>query len=197
MKLLSRGSEGFIYLVEADEFKIGIPKYIVKIRPERKYRHKLIDSSLRKYRTRREYKILTKAKSLGINVPEVYKVNEKEFWIAMQYIEGNTLTLNSFLKHLEKAAEIVANLHKANIIHGDLHPKNFIFSNELYIIDFGLSFISKRIEDKAVDLFELRKLLKESWDKFAEVYKKNYEEGNEVLKKLEEIERRGRYKMQI
>ena len=192
-KLIGKGSEGEIYLAENDPLEIGISRYIVKHRPRKKYRHEKIDSSLRKYRTRREAKILQKAKSLGINVPTVYKVDEKNFLIAMEYIEGKPLTIKNFTNYIKEMVEIIEQLHKNNIIHGDLHPKNFILSNKkLYIIDFGLSFISSRIEDKAVDLYELKKLLKENWEEFEKYYN-----IKEVIDKINEIEKRGRYKLQI
>jgi len=202
VKIIGRGSEGIIYLYERDLLNIGTSPYIVKVRPEKKYRHRLIDASLRKYRTRREAKILQKAHSLGINVPKVYKVNEKEYWIAMQYISGKPLEVRNFSNYLDEAARIVAKLHANNIIHGDLHPKNFIFSdNKLYIIDFGLAFISTRVEDKAVDLYELKKLLKEKWKIFEENYLRESDNlgynAKETINRLEEIEKRGRYKLQI
>ncbi len=194
-KLIAKGSEGEIYLAENDPLEIGKEKYIIKFRRERKYRHKLIDESLRKYRTRREGKILVKAKRLGINVPEVYKVDEKKFLIAMEFVEGKPLTVKTFRNYVKEMAEIIKKLHENDIVHGDLHPKNFIRTDKgLYVIDFGLSFVSQRVEDKAVDLFELKKLLKSNnlWEEFAEVY------GiEEVLRKLEEIEKRGRYKLQV
>ncbi|AAR38899.1 NEQ044 [Nanoarchaeum equitans Kin4-M] len=188
---IARGSEGIIYLDYNDSLGIGKKPYIIKYRPPKKYRHEKIDISLRKFRLRREYKILQKAYKIT-NTPEPYLMDENKFIIAMQYIEGQPLNVSNFVHYLKPMALIINTLHENNIIHGDLHPKNFILGDKLYIIDFGLSFISNRVEDKAVDLYELRKLLKDRWEEFAQYYK-----NDEVLKRVEDIERRGRYKMQI
>lgn len=74
-------------------------------------------------------------------------------------------------------------------------------AEKLYFIDFGLGFESKKIEDKAVDLHLIKQALEAKhflyfqsyWKEILEGYKtsKNYEE---VLKRLESVEKRGRYK---
>lgn len=65
----------------------------------------------------------------------------------------------------------LAKLHKADIVHGDLTTSNMMLrlpstftsstpSNlptELVLIDFGLSFVSTLVEDKAVDLYVLER----------------------------------------
>jgi len=76
-------------------------------------------------------------------------------------------------------------------------------SFKVYFIDFGLGFISTKIEDKAVDLHLLRQALEAKHFKnwrilFNEVLKgysisKNY---NFIISQLEKVERRGRYKEQ-
>ena len=79
---------------------------------------------------------------------------------------------------------------------------NMILKNEeIYFIDFGLGFISRKIEDKAVDLHLLKEALEarhfEHWKiLFDDVLKgyKNSKDSDKVLKQLEKVERRGRYK---
>ncbi|KAJ7795733.1 hypothetical protein B0H14DRAFT_101626 [Mycena olivaceomarginata] len=64
----------------------------------------------------------------------------------------------------------IAKMHLADVIHGDLttsnmmlrHPSSFksrhpTLSTELVLIDFGLSFHSSLVEDKAVDLYVLER----------------------------------------
>jgi len=96
----------------------------------------------------------------------------------------------------------IAYLHSTEIIHGDLTTSNAMVSNgELYVIDFGLSFRSQRLEDKAVDIHLLKQVLNSShpevaeraWQKFVEGYSE-YEKSDEVLEQLEDVEKRGRYK---
>ncbi|RXW17144.1 hypothetical protein EST38_g8711 [Candolleomyces aberdarensis] len=71
-------------------------------------------------------------------------------------------------KLMELIGVELAKLHKADIIHGDLttsnmmlrHPSTFQSPGcptELVLIDFGLSFVSTLVEDKAVDLYVLER----------------------------------------
>ena len=56
--------------------------------------------------------------------------------------------------------ESVARIHQKDIIHGDLTTSNMIFKNEkVFFIDFGLGYISRKIEDKAVDIHLLKQAL--------------------------------------
>ncbi|NCC71016.1 Kae1-associated serine/threonine protein kinase [bacterium] len=94
-------------------------------------------------------------------------------------------------------------LHNNDIIHGDLTTSNMIFNNgKLFFIDFGLSIISKKIEDKAVDIHLFRQnfesthneLFKEGFDIFLKNYYKNVENSQEIKNRFEEVEKRGRNK---
>ena len=77
-----------------------------------------------------------------------------------------------------------------------------ILGKEIYFIDFGLSYFSHKIEDKAVDLHLLKQALESKhykvWEKCfkaaLKAYKKESEDTKEVLKRLETVEKRGRYK---
>ena len=77
-----------------------------------------------------------------------------------------------------------------------------IFDKEVYFIDFGLSFFSHKIEDKAVDLHLLKEALE---SKHSEIWEKSYKaaldgyvkkafDGKDVLKRIKVVEKRGRYK---
>ena len=98
----------------------------------------------------------------------------------------------------------IAKLHDSNIIHGDLTTSNMIYSNKiLYFIDFGLGFESARIEDKAVDLYLIKQALEAKHFKnfrayFSTVLKgyKLSKNASSVLKQLEKVHMRGRYKAQ-
>ncbi len=71
---------------------------------------------------------------------------------------------------------------------------------QIYIIDFGLSFISHRIEDKAVDLHLIKQALEakhfqnhqELFNAFIKSY--NPKEKINILERLKKVEARGRYK---
>jgi TP53 regulating kinase-like protein len=72
----------------------------------------------------------------------------------------------------------------------------------VYFVDFGLGYVSSRIEDMAVDLHLLRQALESKhyrvWKKaFAIIlaaYRKGMKNSAAVLKRLEVVEMRGRYK---
>jgi Kae1-associated kinase Bud32 len=75
--------------------------------------------------------------------------------------------------------------------------------DKLYFIDFGLSFNSKRTEDKATDLHLIKQALEAKHFKnfkafFSQILKgyKKSNQASEVLKRLEKVESRGRYKKQ-
>ena len=99
--------------------------------------------------------------------------------------------------------EQIATIHNEHIIHGDLTTSNMMLQGEkLVLIDFGLAFFSHKVEDKAVDLRLLKQALESKHYKHAEVliedilasYLKKSDDGDEVLKRLEKVENRGRYK---
>jgi Kae1-associated kinase Bud32 len=95
----------------------------------------------------------------------------------------------------------IARLHDYNIVHGDLTTSNMILKNkEVYFIDFGLAAMSKRIEDKAVDLHLLKEALEakhtKRWEQYfgwvLDGYKPKQRE--EIISRMHEIEKRGRYR---
>jgi len=73
-------------------------------------------------------------------------------------------------------------------------------SNKIYIIDFGLGFISRKIEDKAVDLHLIKQALEaKHWQNHEDLFKEftkgyTWTESKKALERLVTVERRGRYK---
>ena len=196
--LIGHRAEAKVYFFEKDCL-------VLKRRVEKKYRHEKLDRQLRRQRTRREAKILKKALEAGLCVPRI--IESDDFEIKMSFVRGRKLSesLNGFGP--EKQKEImrlfggaVLKLHENNIIHADLTTSNVIFNGKLFIIDFGLSFISGRIEDKAVDLHLLKQALeakhfknhRELFDSFIGAYEN--ERTKPVVERLLIVERRGRYK---
>ena len=184
---------------------------VVKRRISKSYRIKEIDEKVRKLRTRSEGKILEKAEKL-IPIPRIIKVDEKEKEIVMEFIKGTRLSdcLEEFPagkqeKICEETGESIAKLHEAGIIHGDLTPANMILdekTGKVFFVDFGLGFISIKLEDKAVDLHLLKEALEagfaSEWERLFNAvkkgYTKSYSESEKVLERLEAVEKRGRYK---
>jgi len=194
-KIIGRGAEAIL---------IQKNSHLIKDRIKKGYRLPEIDNKLRKSRTKKEAKLLSKAASI-IKVPEVISSDDKEI-IEMQFIEGKKLSDNLDTpdnKHeiCEKIGENIAKLHDSDIIHGDLTTSNMILKdNQVYFIDFGLGFDSRRIEDKAVDLHLLKQALeakhflywKELFDAVLRGYKSK--DRSKILEQLRKVESRGRYK---
>ncbi|MFH0928828.1 MAG: KEOPS complex kinase/ATPase Bud32 [Candidatus Aenigmatarchaeota archaeon] len=200
MKEIKRGAEAIIWL---DGSKV------VKERIKKGYRLPEIDEKLRKYRTRKEGKLLLEAQRIGVNTPDVTIVSESNFKIKMDYIEGKRL--KEFFneakeKEMEGVAELVGRsiglLHTNGIAHGDLTTSNMILKDEkVFFIDFGLGENTKRAENLATDLSVLKEAFKSThfkhlnllWDSFIKGYKQTNDNFNKVLETLNDIEKRGRY----
>lgn len=194
-KIIARGAEAII--------KQKANK-IIKERIKKSYRLKILDEKLRKQRTKKEAKLLKKASEL-IPVPKILK--EEPYILEIELIEGKKLsehldTLPKALSICEQIGQHTAKLHDSNIIHGDLTTSNMILKNEkVYFIDFGLGFESHHLEDKAVDLHLLKQALEAKHFKNFKGYFQNVLEGykisknySAVIKQLEKVEKRGRYK---
>jgi len=197
-KILAQGAEAIITLDKNIITKNRIPK---------SYRLKKLDDKIRESRTRKEAKILEKASKI-ISVPRVLK--QSEYSLELEYIDGDKLsqTLNSYpekkqFEVMEILGEETSKLHAQDIIHGDLTTSNTILKDEtVFIIDFGLSFISHRTEDKAVDLHLIKQALEakhfqnhqELFTHFKKGYEKNYKDSAKVLEQLKKVELRGRHK---
>lgn len=161
---------------------------VVKERIAKRYRVKKLDERLRKERTRSEARILHKAKAAGVLCPTVLEV--EEFSITMSFIAGRRPRMSR--KQAEEAGEMLGRLHQADIIHGDYTPANLLLNGKkMFVIDFGLGFISNDIEDKAVDAFTMLRAVSEK-DAFIKGYE-SYSKAGKVLKRVKDVEKRVRY----
>jgi Kae1-associated kinase Bud32 len=175
---------------------------LIKARVKKSYRIKELDLMLRRQRTKAEARLLERAGKL-INVPRVRGVTD--YSITMDFIDAPVLrdVLDNNLNVMKEVGRLVALLHVNNIIHGDLTTSNMLLKEgELFIIDFGLSEVSDKVESRAVDLHVLKQALMsrhynvyhKAWKLFKKAYEKHYPIGREVIKRLLTVESRGRYK---
>ncbi|MFQ5814890.1 MAG: KEOPS complex kinase/ATPase Bud32 [Candidatus Hydrothermarchaeaceae archaeon] len=199
MELISRGAEANIY---------GGKDRIKKERVVKGYRAAELDEYLRKTRTKREAKLISLARRAGVPTPFVYDVDNARTTLEMENIEGRPV--REILDDLDgkerericrEIGRSVGRLHCANIVHGDLTTANMLLCGEkVYFIDFGLGEVSESIEDKGVDLLVFKKALysthyacwAECYAKFLKGYSE-YDEHEDVVRRLKAIERRGRY----
>lgn len=200
MKIIKRGAEAILYLDNSN---------LVKERIKKGYRIEKIDVNLRKNRTRKEAKLLSEARRCRVETPKVISVDENNYKIIMDYLDGerlkeffNKTSDENRKKVAEDLGKSVGLLHKHGIIHGDLTTSNMILKdNKIFFIDFGLGNFSKRIEDQATDLSVLKEAFKSThfkhlnllWNSFIKGYKQTNDNFNKVLDNLKDIEKRGRY----
>jgi len=201
LKKVQQAAEAIIYLDKKN-------KKIIKERIKKGYRIKEIDDELRKNRTRLEARLIQKAARIGVKTPKI--INTTNYTIEMEYIDGKRVKdILSSSKYTKNRKEIcsavgkaVASLHEHDIIHGDLTTSNMIMKGkQIYFIDFGLGFHSARVEDKATDLHLLQQafesthfdIIRKVWPAVVRAYKKNYSGATATLKRLEKIQKRGRY----
>lgn len=189
MKFLFQGAESTIS-VDGD--------VIVKERLRKPYRIEELDIRIMKTRTRKEARFLKKLETLGIPAPRLIRTEGNV--IVMQRIHG--VTLKEKIESSSDASSLfyslgvlVSRLHAAHIIHGDLTTSNFMFSDAIYAIDFGLSYVSAKEEDKAVDLYVFERAVNCAHDcRYLADFHRGYraEGSEEVEKKLEVVRLRGR-----
>ncbi|HRZ85906.1 MAG TPA: KEOPS complex kinase/ATPase Bud32 [Candidatus Paceibacterota bacterium] len=206
LNIIQSGAEAKIILDEKTN-------NIIKDRISKGYRISQIDKKVRILRTRSETKLLEKASSL-INAPKPQPPKDKYVTqIVMPLIKGKKLSehLDSLTKPKQKKVCIeigksIAKLHDNNIIHGDLTTSNIILEEKkkkekVFFIDFGLGFISTRVEDKAVDLHLIKQALEakhfNNWETHTKYILEGYKtskNATQVLNQLKKVESRGRYK---
>ncbi len=183
---------------------------IIKERLSKKYRLPQIDQSLRKFRTRREAKVLEKLAEMNFPAPRLQDFCDKRMSLVMDFVPGEKLRDvlekgDDFRLLAWEIGEKVGRLHAAGLVHGDLTTSNMIQhaeSGEINLIDFGLSSFSDKEEDKAVDLFLLDRALEskhyqfypEIFEKVLEGYREAYPGAARVLERFEAVKKRGRNK---
>lgn len=195
-ELIGHGAEAKLFKVEGR---------VVKERPAKGYRLPVIDQKLRGQRTRREAKILASLQKANIPAPQLIKMCDESMKIDMSFIEGPKVrdVLHEKPHLAREIGQKVGLLHQNDIIHSDLTTSNMLLKDDkIHLIDFGLSFVSKKIEDKAVDLHLLDRALeskhheiyKDCINQVLEGYKETYSDAEKVLQRLNVVQKRGRNK---
>lgn len=190
-RLIGEGAEAIVYSTNIYGNEI-----IVKYRQQKRYRIKILDDKIRKSRTKKEAKILAKASECGIRVPRLVAVGRTSIY--MEKLSGTLLKDKKISqKTAETAGELLAKLHNSGITHGDFTPANLIENEKyVYVIDFGLSDNNESSEERALDILLMkRQISKELYLHFIYGYSKNAESAKETLRRLDEVEERGRYQV--
>ncbi|KAM0862894.1 hypothetical protein ACQ4PT_044976 [Festuca glaucescens] len=212
--LLKQGAEGRVFVSTF----VG-QKCVIKERFSKKYRHPLLDSKLTLKRLNAEARCITKARRLGVPTPVLYAVDPLPHTLTFEYVDGlcvkdillgfgsdgiNEERLNDIATQIGNA---VGKLHDGGLVHGDLTTSNMMIknnTNQLVLIDFGLSFTSAIPEDKAVDLYVLERALismhsscGDVMGKILSAYRKASRQWCSTTNKLAQVRQRGRKRTMI
>jgi len=205
--LIKKGAEASLFLEDWHGQKV-----ILKRRLPKEYRLEKLDDEIRFQRTAHEPQIIHKAKEAGVSTPTIFMVNMADATIIMEFVEGEQVKqiLNNFaeerrLQLCRHIGNLIGRLHSQGIIHGDLTTSNMILTprGRVVFVDFGLSEISRELEVRGVDLHLMKRAFQSTHYKYAkecfEAAMEGYAEvvgdsvAKDVLDKVREIEKRGRY----
>jgi TP53 regulating kinase-like protein len=205
--MIQKGAEATLYSAKWNDRRVVIKKRLPK-----KYRPSQLDEQIRTYRTVHEPQLLHEAKRAGVPTPVIYQVNLKEDTIVMEFIQGkqvkemlNQLPEKERRQICLQTGRSIGKLHRSGLIHGDLTTSNMILNSEnrVVFVDFGLGEKTDELESRAVDLHLMKRALQSTHFQFAqecfEAVMDGYtdvlglETARETMKKIEAIERRGRY----
>ena len=205
--LIKKGAEASLFLEDWHGQKV-----ILKRRLPKKYRLEKLDDEIRFQRTVHEPQIIHRAKEAGVATPTIFMVDTMDATIVMEFVEGkqvkqilNSLAEGERLQLCRRIGNLIGRLHSQGIIHGDLTTSNMILTphGKVVFVDFGLSEISRELEIKGVDLHLMKRAFQSTHYRYArecfESVLVGYAEvvgesaAKEVVEKIREIEKRGRY----
>lgn len=205
-RLLYRGAE-------ADVLKgswVG-REAVFKVRKPLAYRHPVLDESIRRQRTVHEAEAIAAARKAGVSTPHVLLVDLGRSTLVLEFVAGERLKdllgrakPSESKRHFGELGRVVARLHAAGIMHGDLTTANIMVTRAgLCLLDFGLSIRSSRLEDCAVDLRLIKETLTGAHSAIAAAAFEELRNGyagvagtaraKRVFAQLSNVERRGRY----
>ncbi len=189
MKKISEGAEAVIYETEINGISM-----LVKLRNRKDYREQKLDEQIRTSRTKKEAKLMAAALSAGAAAPAVAAVGK--YSIFMEKLDGKLLKdTRAQINSLFKIGLHLAMIHNNGIVHGDFTAANILITKKgPAIIDFGLGSFSSSAEEKALDMLLMeRSVSKSQYADFVRGYSSKAKSHKEVLSKLKEIKKRGRY----
>jgi TP53 regulating kinase-like protein len=191
MRKLGEGAEAKIF-----ETEMFGERVVAKVRQEKKYRIRELDVSLRASRTRREARLMHKAHAAGVEVPRVVALGK--FSIYMEKL-GGRLMKDCRMRQSDygRIGRLLAAMHNAGIIHGDFTPANLMVrGGKISVIDFGLAEESGSAEERAIDLLLMKRSIPLGrYEGLEMAYAKEAGKSRETLRRLAEVELRGRYQI--
>jgi TP53 regulating kinase and related kinases len=205
-RLIYKGAEAEIYL-ENWHGQLSIRKS----RVPKQYRIPELDVYIRRTRTMHEATMMQEVRKMGVAVPSILHIDPELWTLRMEYIHGPTmkeefdvLPMKARLVRFSDLGKSLATMHQGGAVHGDLTISNVLSENgKIFMIDLGMGALSDQLEDRGIDLVLLNRAIKSThylfhlqlFKAFLNGYSKIVGErrSREVVQKMREIERRGRY----
>lgn len=174
---------------------------VAKRRLPKAYRNSVLDTKLRRERTKLEARLLHRAKERGVLCPLVLNVDLEKCEIVESQLNGvklvDFLKTKNTLAILQRAGVQLALLHEAGISHGDATTSNFMVDGgKVFLFDFGLSQGSASLEDQAIDMLLFEKSVSpQQFVKFLTGYcsERGEKQTAALLRQVAEIKSRCRY----
>lgn len=185
---------------------------VFKLRLSKPYRAPELDREIVSRRTNAEARALITLRQSGVRVPRVLYVDPVSGLIVMEKIEGRVLRealgdldRDSACRALSSVGRELGRMHKLGVAHGDVTTSNVILAHDgsVYLLDLGLAKHVEDLEDAAVDVHLLIRVLESSHfalkEELLRCFLRGYREvlgdevAREVVDKVAEIRMRGRY----
>ena len=162
-------------LVQGAEAAVSFEGDVVrKRRAPKRYRHPALDATLRRRRTASEARLTAKARRTGTATPAVLDVDRRETTLTLQLVGADgepspdlTAVLDADSEPTVEpgtvgaaVADALEGLHAAGIAHGDPTVRNLLWRDgRLWLIDFGLAYETRDVEDFGMDVHVVRQSL--------------------------------------
>jgi N6-L-threonylcarbamoyladenine synthase/protein kinase Bud32 len=187
-----RGAEATVTIGDRDVIKRRLPK---------EYRHPELDARLRRNRTVLEARLTSQARRAGVPTPLIRDVDVEQATLTLQYVGDADLGDAPTPARARAVGEGLARIHEAGFVHGDPTTRNVRVetdSDRVFLIDFGLGYHTGHVEDHAMDLHVFKQSVRGTAadaDRLVSALEDGYADAGDesVLRRLREIEGRGRY----
>ncbi|RNJ27199.1 bifunctional N(6)-L-threonylcarbamoyladenine synthase/serine/threonine protein kinase [Halosegnis longus] len=185
--------------IRGAEAVVTMGERVRKERVGKAYRHPTLDERLRSERTRQEARLTNLARREGVPTPVVFDVDDTDHVLEFERVGDRDLREALTEPNVRAVGRHLAACHDAGFVHGDPTPRNARVGEErVFLIDFGLGYHTKHVEDYAMDLHVFEGSLagtSDDADRLTEAFEAGYESRGDaaVIAQLREVEGRGRY----
>ncbi|MFB6228869.1 MAG: bifunctional N(6)-L-threonylcarbamoyladenine synthase/serine/threonine protein kinase [Halobacteriales archaeon] len=187
--------------IRGAEAVVEIGDRVNKRRIEKPYRHPDLDARLRAERTAAEARLTSLARRQGVATPVLWDIDPEAARLVFEHVGEADLGDAPTEPQVRRVGEHLAAIHDAGVVHGDPTVRNVRVdpgTEWVYLIDFGLGYHTRDVEDYAMDLHVFEQSITGTaadHESLCRAFEEAYREaGSEsVIDRLRDIEDRGRY----